>query len=60
MRIRRKDSKDTDDTDELMAENITEAVCDQFADWRAEPTPFDLKIDIYYRVREAQKAGLEI
>ena len=36
--------------DELMASNITEAVCDQFGDWMAEPTPFDLKVDIYYRV----------
>jgi len=42
--------------DELMAQNITEAVCDQFSDWLASETPFKLKADIYYRVRESQKA----
>jgi len=60
MRIIRSDSEDAEDTDELMAVNITEAVCDQFSDWMAEPTPFNLKADIYYRVREAQVAGIEI
>ena len=60
MRIIRKDSEDAEDTDELMAENITEAVCDQFGDWMAEPVPFNLKADIYYRVRKAQKDGIEV
>ena len=60
MKIIRKDSEDADDTDELMAENITEAVCDQFSDWMAEPTPFNLKADIYYRVRKAQADGIEV
>jgi len=60
MRIKRKDNEDADDTDELMAVNITEAVCDQFSDWLAEPVPFNLKADIYYRVREAQEDGIEI
>ena len=60
MRIRCKDSEDADDTDELMATNITEAVCDQFGDWLGEPAPFNLKSDIYYRVMEAQKDGIEI
>ena len=60
MRVIRKDSEDADDTDELMAQKITEAVCDQFSDWMTEPAPFNLKADIYYRVREAQKDGIEI
>ena len=60
MKIIRKDSEDSDDTDELMAEAITEAVCDQFGDWMAEPTPFNLKSDIYYRVRKAQTDGIEL
>ena len=60
MKIRRKDSEDADDTDELMAQNITEAVCDQFGDWMAEPTLFNLKADIYYRVRKAQADGIEV
>ena len=53
MKVMRKDSEDADDTDELMAENITEAVCEQFSDWLAEEVPFNLKADIYYRVRKA-------
>lgn len=60
MRIIRNDSEDADDTDELMAGNITEAVCDQFGDWLGEPPPFNLKADIYHRVREAQDDGIEI
>ena len=60
MRIILKDSEDADDTDELMAVNITEAVCDQFSDWLAEPVSFNLKADIYYRVRQAQEDGIEI
>ena len=60
MKIIRKDSEDADDTDKLMAENITEAVCDQFGDWMGEPTPFNLKSDIYYRVRKAQVDGIEV
>ena len=60
MRIVRKDSEDAEDTDELMAKNITEAVCDQFSDWMGEPTPFNLKADIYYRVRKAQDDGIEV
>uniref|UniRef100_A0A6M3LDC6 Uncharacterized protein n=1 Tax=viral metagenome TaxID=1070528 RepID=A0A6M3LDC6_9ZZZZ len=60
MRIIHKDSEDADDTDELMAINITEAVCDQFGDWMAEPVPFNLKADIYYRVRQAQEEGIEV
>lgn len=60
MRVIRKDSEDADDTDELMAVNITEAVCDQFSDWLAEPVPFNLKADIYYRVRQAQVDGIEV
>ena len=60
MRIIRKDNEDAGDTDELMAGNITEAVCDQFSDWLAEPVPFNLKADIYYRVREAQEEGIEL
>lgn len=59
MRIIRKDSEDADDTDEMMAENITEVVCDQFGDWLADVVPFNLKADIYYRVREAQIDGIE-
>ena len=46
--------------DELMAVNITEAVCEQFADWMGEPTPFNLKADIYYRVQKAQADGIEL
>jgi hypothetical protein len=60
MRIIRKDNEDADDTDKLMAVNITEAVCDQFSDWQAEPVPFNLKADIYYRVRKAQEDGIEV
>jgi len=60
MRIIRNDSEDAEDTDELMAKNITEAVCDQFSDWLAETIPFNLKTDIYYRVRKAQDDGIEI
>ena len=60
MRIIRKGSEDADDTDELMATNITEAVCDQFGDWMGEPTPFNLKADIYYRVQQAQADGIEV
>ncbi len=60
MRIIRKDNEDAEDTDELMAINITEAVCDQFGDWLAESVPFNLKADIYYRVREAQADGIEV
>jgi len=60
LRIIRKDREDSDETDELMARNITEAVCDQFGDWMGEPTPFNLKADIYYRVREAQADGIEV
>ena len=30
-------------TDELMARNITEAVCEQFGDWMAKQVPFNLK-----------------
>ncbi len=60
MKVIRSDSEDADDTDELMAKNITEAVCDQFSDWMAEPTPFNLKADIYYRVRKAQADGIEV
>ena len=58
MNIIRKDSEDTEDTDELMAKNITEAVCDQFGDWLGEPAPFNLKADIYCRVRKAQTDGI--
>ncbi len=54
MKVIRKDSEDAEDTDELTAVNITEAVCDQFSDWMGESTPFNLKADIYYRVRKAQ------
>ena len=60
MKIIRRDSEDTDDTDELMAVSITEAVCDQFSDWMAEPTPFNLRADIFYRVRKAQSDGIEV
>ncbi len=60
MKIIRKDSEDTEDTDELLARNITEAICDQFGDWMGEPSPFNLKADIYYRVREAQADGIEV
>ncbi len=60
MKIIRKDSEDANDTDELIATNITEAVCDQFGDWVGEPTPFNLKADIYYRVRKAQADGIEV
>ena len=60
MRVIHKDSEDADDTDELMAKNITEAVCDQFGDWMAEPVPFNLKSDIYHRVRKAQVDGIEV
>ena len=60
MRIIRSDSEDAEDTDELMAKNITEAVCDQFSDWMAEETPFNLKADIYARIRETQEEGIEI
>jgi len=52
-----RDNEDTTDTDKLMAGKITEAVCDQFSDWMAEPTPFNLKADIYYRVRKVQEAS---
>ena len=47
-------------TDKLMAVNITEAVCKQFSDWMAEPVPFNLKADIYHRVRKAQEDGIEV
>ena len=60
MRIIRKGNEDAEDIDELMARNITEAVCDQFGDWMAEPAPFNLKADIYYRVRKAQADGIEM
>jgi len=60
MRLMCKDNEDAEDTDELMAKNITEAVCDQFGDWMGEPTPFNLKSDIYYRVRKAQADGIEV
>ena len=60
MRLRRSDNEDAEDTDELMAKNITEAVCDQFGDWMGEPAPFNLRSDIYYRVRKAQKDGIEL
>lgn len=60
MAVIRTDSEDADDTDELMARNITEAVCEQFGDWLAEPVSFNLKADIYYRVRKAQDDGIEI
>ncbi len=60
MRVIRKDNEDADDTDELMARNITEAVCDQFCDWMGKTVPFNLKADIYYRVREAQADGIEV
>ena len=60
MKIIRKDNEDAGDTDELMAKNITEAVCDQFSDWMAEPTPFNLKAAIYFRVRQAQEDGIEV
>ena len=60
MKIIRSDNEDYEDTDELMAGNITEAVCDQFSDWLAEPVPFNLKADVYNRVRKAQDDGIEI
>lgn len=62
MRIIRTDSEDPEDTDELMAQNITEAVCKQFADWLGcdEKVPFNLKADIYSRIRETQEKGIEI
>lgn len=60
MKVIRSDSEDADDTDELMARNITEAVCDQFGDWLAEKVPFNLKVDVYYRVRKAQVDGIEV
>uniref|UniRef100_A0A6M3JL42 Uncharacterized protein n=1 Tax=viral metagenome TaxID=1070528 RepID=A0A6M3JL42_9ZZZZ len=60
MRVRRSDCEDFEYTDELMAKNITEAVCDQFSDWLAEEVPFNLKADVYIRVRETQKEGIEI
>ena len=60
MIIRLKGCEDADETDELMAVNITEAVCDQFGDWMAEPVSFNLKADIYCRVRQAQEDGIEI
>ena len=58
----RKTHKDRepDYTDELMAKNITEAVCDQFSDWLAEEVPLNLKADIYYRVLRAQSEGVEV
>ena len=60
MIVIRKDSEDAEDTDELMASSITEAVCEQFSDWLAETVPFNLKADIYYRVRKAQEDGIEV
>jgi len=60
MKVIRRDSEDAEDTDELMAINITEAVCDQFGDWLGEPAPFNLEADIYYRVIQAQEEGIEI
>lgn len=60
MKIRRRDNEDAEDTDELMAANITEAVCAQFCDWMGEPIPFTLKADIYNRIREAQEKGIVI
>ena len=60
MRIRRKDNEDAEYLEELVAKNITEAVCDQFADWLAEPVPFNLKADIYSQVRKAQDEDIEI
>ena len=60
MKVMRRDSEDANDTDELMARNITEAVCEQFSDWMADEVPFNLKADIYYRVRKAQDDGIEV
>jgi len=60
MKIRRSDSEDFVDGDEILARNITEAVCDQFSDWMAEPVPFNLKAAVYYRVRQAQEEGIEV
>ena len=60
MKVRRSNGEDYGDTDELMAVNITEAVCDQFSDWMAELVPFNLKADIYYRVQKAQADGIEV
>ncbi len=60
MKIRRTDSGDSEDTDELLAVKITEAVCDQFSDWLAKPVPLNLKADIFYRVRRAQEEGIEV
>ena len=60
MRVIRNDCEDAEDTDELMARNITEAVCEQLGDWLGETAPFNLKADIYFRVREAQEDGIEI
>ena len=60
MKVRRSDNEDAEETDELMARNITETVCKQFSDWLAEPVPFNLKADIYYRIRQAQEDGIEI
>ena len=60
MRIRRSDSEDFEYVEELLARNITEAVCNQFSDWLAEPVSFNLKADIYYRVREALDEEIEV
>ena len=43
-------AKEQQKPNESLASCITEAVCDQFGDWMAEPVPFDTKVDIYYRV----------
>ena len=57
--MEKKIGVDSEDTDELMARNITEAVCEQFSDWLAEQVPFNLRVAIYHRVRKAQEDGIE-
>ncbi len=48
---------------EIIAQAITEAVCKQFMDWNGTPfddASFGLKTDVYARVMEVLKNGVEV
>lgn len=64
MRIRKKENEDVDDTDELLAQAITEDIAKWLQDFLGNPvdSPINLgtKGDIYYVVLERFRQGVEI
>lgn len=64
MRIKRTDSEDSADTDELIAQAMTEDIAKWLQDWLGRPVDSPVGLNekgcIYNVIRERQKKGVEI